>query len=232
MEIFMEILQSIGIEVNKEILDIILLTIKLAFFSTFLSALLGIPFGMLLEKTDFLGRGIIIRINRTLMGLPPVVAGLIVYLLLMRKGLFGEFGLLFTFQAMVIAQVVIITPIISGMSYTTARNIAPQIRNFAKSMGANRWQTFLLLIKEMKNELYFIIVAGFGRSISEVGAVMIVGGNIQYKTRTMTTAISLMRNRGDYSEAITLGVILLLISFIIQGLVDLLRRCDYNYENY
>lgn len=228
----MEFLQSIGFEVNKEIIDIILLTIKLALFSTFLSTLFGLPFGMLLEKTDFLGKGIIIRINRTLMGLPPVVAGLIVYLLLMRKGVFGDFGLLFTFQAMVIAQVVIITPIISGMSYTTARNMAPQIRNFAKSMGANRWQTFLLLIKEMKNELYFIIVTGFGRSISEVGAVMIVGGNIQYKTRTMTTAISLMRNRGDYSEAITLGVILLLISFIIQGLVDLLRRCDNNYENY
>lgn len=232
METFMEFFQSIGIEVNKEILDIILLTIKLALFSTFLSTLLGLPFGMLLEKTDFLGKGIIIRINRTLMGLPPVVAGLLVYLLLMRKGVFGDFSLLFTFQAMVIAQVVIITPIISGMSYTTARNMAPQIRNFAKSMGANRWQTFLLLIKEMKNELYFIIVTGFGRSISEVGAVMIVGGNIQYKTRTMTTAISLMRNRGDYSEAITLGVILLLISFIIQGFVDLLRRCDNNYENY
>ncbi|SEW39459.1 ABC transporter permease [[Clostridium] fimetarium] len=228
----MGFLQSIGFEINQEIFDIISLTIKLAVCSTFVSTLLGIPFGMLLEKTDFFGKGIIIRINRTLMGLPPVVAGLLVYLLLMRKGWFGSFNLLFTFEAMIIAQVVIITPIISGMSYTTSRNIAPQVRNFAKSMGANRRQTFFLLLKEMKNDLYFIIVTGFGRSISEVGAVMIVGGNIQYKTRTMTTAISLMRNRGDYSEAITLGVMLLLISFIIQCIVDILRRCEDKNENY
>lgn len=228
----MSFLQRIGIEVNKEILGIIYLTIKLGIISTFISASIAIPFGMFMEKVDFIGKKIIIRINRTLMGLPPVVAGLVVYLLLMRRGPFGNFALLFTFQAMVIAQMVIIIPIISGMVYTSAINMAPQIRNFAKSMGANRRQTFFLLIKEMKNDMYFILVTGFGRSISEVGAVMIVGGNIQFKTRTMTTAISLMRNRGDYSEAITLGVVLLIISFIIQGMVDTLRRYEKNYENY
>lgn len=230
--ICMELLQHFGIKPDKEILDIIILTIKLAVFSTSISALLGIPFGIFLEKADFFGKKILIRINRTLMGLPPVVAGLVVYLLLMRRGPLGYFELLFTFQAMIIAQMVIIIPIMSGMAYTSAINTAPQIRNFAKSMGANRLQTFSLLIREMKNDMYFIIVTGFGRSISEVGAVMIVGGNIQYKTRTMTTAISLMRNKGDYSQAITLGVVLLIISFILQCMADVVRRYEDNYENY
>lgn len=224
--------QGFGIEVNSEILGIIILTLKLAFFSTLISAYIGIPIGIVLEKVDFRGKKTILRIIRTLMGLPPVVAGLIIYLLLMRRGPLGNLELLFTFQAMVIAQLLIITPIIIGMVYTAAINMAPQIRSFALSMGANRRQTLWLLMKEMKNDMYFIAVTGFGRSISEVGAVMIVGGNIQYKTRTMTTAISLMRNRGDYSEAITLGIVLLVISFVIQCIVDSLRRNEYNYENY
>lgn len=228
----MGFLQSLQMEPDKEILGIIFLTFKLALFSTSISALLGIPFGMLLERVAFPGKKIMIRINRTLMGLPPVVAGLVVYLLLMRRGIFGNLGWLFTFYAMVFAQIVIITPIISGMTYTVAIELAPQIRSFAKSMGASRWQTFFLLIREMKNEMYFIVVTGFGRSISEVGAIMIVGGNIKYQTRTMTTAISLMRNKGDYSEAITLGAVLLIISFIIQCMVDVLRRYEDNYENY
>ncbi len=228
----MEFWQNVGIEINKEVIDIIFLTFKLGFCSTFASCLFGIPFGIFLERTDFIGKGLILRLNRTLMGLPPVVAGLFVYLTLMRRGIFGDWNLLFTFPAMVIAQTVIITPIISGMFYATALNMAPQIKNFAKSMGASQWQTFLLLLKEMKNDIYFIIVTGFGRSISEVGAVMIVGGNIQYKTRTMTTAISLMRNKGDYSEAITLGIVLLTIAFFIQWMVDFLRRYENIHENY
>lgn len=227
----MQFWTSMGIEINQEIIDIILLTMKLGIVSTFISALLGVPFGMFLERVDFFGKKVIIRINRTLMGFPPVVAGLAVYLLLMRRGPFGRWELLFTFSAMVIAQTVIIAPIISGMVYTSCKNMAPQIRNFAISMGADRWQAFLLVIKEMKNDIYFILITGFGRSISEVGAVMIVGGNIKYKTRTMTTAISLMRNKGDFSEAITLGLVLLVISFIIQCFVDFLRRYDDNVEN-
>lgn len=223
---------NLGIIMDQEIIEIILLTLKLGFFSTFFSALIGIPFGLLLERVDFFGKKVIIRINRTLMGFPPVVVGLIVYLLLMRRGVFGRAELLFTFQAMVIAQILIITPIISGMVYTTSKNRVPQIQNFAISMGANRWQAFWLVMKEMRNDIYFILLTGFGRSISEVGAVMIVGGNIQYKTRTMTTAISLMRNKGNYSEAITLGIVLLVISYLIQCIVDFLRRYDENAKNY
>lgn len=228
----MEILQNLGIEINNEIIGTIMRTLKLACFATGISAFIGIPLGLFLEKTDFFGKRLVIRINRTLMGFPPVVAGLIVYLILMRRGILGSWSLLFTFQAMVIAQTVLITPIICGMVYAHAVNVAPQIRNFGKSMGVGRLQMLILVLQEMRNDMYFIIITGFGRSISEVGAVMIVGGNIQYKTRTMTTAISLMRNKGDYSEAITLGITLLLISFAIQCMVDFFRRYEKNYENY
>lgn len=225
-------LSSLHLTLNQETMDIIWLTMRLGLVSTFFSALLGIPLGLLLEKRDFLGKRIILRINRTLMGFPPVVVGLMVYLLLMRRGPFGELSLLFSFPAMVIAQLFIITPIVSGMVCTAAKKAAPEIRTFAISMNASRSQTFFLLIREMKPDIYFTLATSFGRSISEVGAVMIVGGNIQYKTRTMTTAISLMRNKGDYSEAITLGVVLLILSFCMQTLMDRLKRYENNGENY
>jgi tungstate transport system permease protein len=166
------------------------------------------------------------------MGSPPVVVGLAVYLLLMRRGPFGFLGLLFTVRAMVIAQVLIITPIICGMVYTYASRSAPRIRAFAKTMGADARQTRALIIKEMSNEIYFAVLTGFSRAISEVGSVMRVGGNIQYKTRTMTTAISLMRNKGDYSEAITLGILLLIIAFILQSLSDFLHKDIWGGENF
>ncbi|WP_313074078.1 ABC transporter permease [Lacrimispora sp.] len=228
----MLVLSNFHLNLSHETLETIWLTMKLGFVSTFLSSLFGIPLGLLLERRDFFGKKIILRINRTLMGFPPVVVGLMVYLLLMRRGPFGELSLLFSFAAMVIAQLFIITPIVSGMVCTAAKNAAPEIRTFAISMNASRSQTFFLLIKEMKHDIYFALATSFGRSISEVGAVMIVGGNIQYKTRTMTTAISLMRNKGDYSEAITLGVVLLILSFCIQTLMDTLKRYENNGENY
>lgn len=228
----MVFLSSFHLTLNQETVDIIWLTIRLGLVSTLLSAMLGIPLGLLLEKSDFCGKKIILRVNRTLMGFPPVVVGLLVYLLFMRRGPFGGLSLLFSFPVMVIAQLFIITPIVSGMVCTAAKKAAPEIRTFAVSMNASRSQTFFLLLREMKPDICFTLAAGFGRSISEVGAVMIVGGNIQYKTRTMTTAISLMRNKGDYSEAITLGAVLLILSFCIQTIMDKLKRYENNGENY
>jgi len=150
----------------------------------------------------------------------------------MRRGPFGSLGLLFTVRAMVIAQVFIITPIIAGMVYTYASRSAPAIRAFAKTMGAGHFQTQLLLLKEMRGEFYFAVITAFSRAISEVGAVMIVGGNIQHKTRTMTTAISMLRNMGNFGQGITLGIILLLIAFILQSLSDLLHKEDAPEENF
>jgi tungstate transport system permease protein len=210
--------------ITDEIREIIFLTLRMAFTSTAISAVLGVSLGLFLERARFPGKGLIIRINRTLMGMPPVVMGLIVYMLLRRRGPLGSWGILFTVEAMILAQVLLITPIISGMVYSAAQRNAGNIRAFGITMGATRPQTQILLIRELSNEIYFAVIAGFGRAISEVGAIMIVGGNIQGRTRTMTTAITLLRNRGNYEEAITLGITLLIIAYFIQLMADFLRR--------
>jgi tungstate transport system permease protein len=214
-----------------ETLEIIGVTLKMSLASTSIASILGIVFGLFLERNNFPGKPIVVRICRTLMGMPSVVAGLIVYLLLMRKGPFGSWNLLFTMKAMVMAQVFLITPIITGMIYTYARRSAPAIRDFAKTMGANRFQTYFLFVKEMSSEIYFAVITAFSRSISEVGAVMIVGGNIQHKTRTMTTAISMLRNLGNFSQGVTLGLFLLLIAFTLQTLSDFIHKEELFEEN-
>jgi tungstate transport system permease protein len=216
---------------SSELMGIIGVTMRMSLASTLIASLLGTVFGLSLEKSRFPLKRILVRICRTLMGTPPVVAGLVVYLLLMRRGPFGAWGLLFTVEAMIIAQVFIITPIVTGMVYSSAQRLAPAIRAFAKTMGAGGFQTRILLLKEMSGEIYFCVIAAFSRSISEVGAVMIAGGNIQHKTRTMTTAISMLRNTGDFAQGITLGVMLLVIAFILQSLSDLLFRGDTSDEN-
>jgi tungstate transport system permease protein len=220
------------ISLDRETLGVIGVTLRMAFASTAISSVLGITLGLLLEKTNVPGKRALVRLCRTLMGTPPVVVGLAVYLLLMRRGPLGFLGLLFTIRGMVIAQTVIITPIITGMVYSCAARSAPQIRAFAKTMGAGGMQTRLLLITEMRSEMYFAVITGFGRAISEVGSVMIVGGNIQHKTRVMTTAISLMRSRGNYAEAITLGVLLLVIAFVLQSLADFFHRQEHGEDNF
>jgi len=204
----------------------------MAFSSTAISSCLGITLGLLLEKASFPGKRAVVRLCRTLMGTPPVVVGLVVFLLLMRRGPLGFLNMIFTISGMVFAQVLIITPIVCGMVYSYASRLAPQIRAFARTMGAGTFQTRLLMIREMRSEIYFAVIAAFGRSISEVGAVMIVGGNIQNKTRTMTTAISLMRNMGNYEEAIILGVVLLLIAFFLQSLSDFINKDKMGEENF
>jgi len=212
--------------------DSIKVTFQMAFFSTGISSFLGIFWGLLLERIRFPGKGIVIRINRTLMGVPPVVVGLVVYLLIMRRGPLGSLSLLYTIPGMVIAQTLIITPIICGMIYSYAVKAAPGVRVFAKMMGASKRQTDLLLLKEMKNEIYFAIITGFGRSISEVGAVMLVGGNIKGYTRTMTTTISLLKSQGIFQEGVVLGILLLLMAFVLQCLTDFFRKDDNVNENY
>jgi tungstate transport system permease protein len=185
------------INFNSETLGIIGVTLRMSLASTFIASILGTVLGLFLERSRFPGKRIAVRLCRTLMGTPPVVAGLVVYLLLMRRGPLGSLGLLFTVEAMVIAQVLIITPI----------------------------------IREMSGEIYFAVITAFSRAISEVGAVMIVGGNIQYRTRTMTTAISMLRNMGDFSQGITLGVLLLLIAFVLQSLSDIVHKGEAPEEN-
>ena len=201
--------------------------------STAISAVLGIPLGLWLDRVRFPGKKLVVMINRTLMATPPVVVGLVVFLALMRDGPFGFLGLIFTFEAMVIAQVLLITPIICGMVYTASSQHAQRIRLFAVTMGASKWQTQILLIRELGNEIYFALVTGFGRAMSEVGAILIVGGNIRHHTRTMTTSISMLRNMGEMDQAILLGAVLMMIAFGIQMVASLIRkkerRTDENF---
>lgn len=213
-------------------LDSIRVTLIMSFFSTVISSALGISMGLWLERHKFPGKRIIIRVNRTLMGMPSVVVGLVVYMLLMRRGPLGFLDWLFTIQGMVLAQTIIITPIICGMIFTHAARIAPSIRMFAKTVGANARQTNALMLKEMRNEIYFAVVTGFGRSISEVGAVLLVGGNIKNSTRTMTTAISTLKSAGVFTDGIILGVILLVMAFVIQIIADHLRKEQLYDDNY
>lgn len=213
------------------VFDAIKVTFTMALFSTAISSVLGVVLGLFLEKSSFKGKRLIIRINRTMMGVPPVVIGLLVYLLMMRRGPLGFLGWLFTIKGMIFAQTLIITPIICGMIYSYAAKAAPSIRNFAVTMGADNYQTNLLILKEMKNEIYFAVISGFGRSISEVGAVMLVGGNIKGHTRTMTTAISLLKSQGIFTEGVALGLLLLIMAFILQCLADFFHKEADTLEN-
>jgi len=209
---------------DAEVLGIITLTLRMTLFSTAISSLIGIPLGLWLDSARFAGKKLVVIINRTLMASPPVVVGLVVYLLLMRNGPFGFMGLLFTFEAMVIAQVLLLTPIICGIVHTASARSAEGIRLFARTMGANKTQTQLLLIKELGNDIFFAVVTGFGRAMSEVGAIMIVGGNIRHQTRAMTTTISLLRGMGEIHQAIFLGAVLMLIAFSVQMTADFFRK--------
>ena len=213
------------------VLDAIQVTLKMAICSTLISSVLGVVLGLALEHFQFPGKKIVVRINRAFMGMPPVVAGLIVYLLLMRRGPLGFLDMLFTIEGMIVAQTLIITPIICGMIYSYANKQAPAIREFAHTMGATRWQTTKTIVREMRREIYFCMVTGFGRSISEVGAVMLVGGNIKGHTRTMTTTISLLKSQGIFTEGVSLGLLLLGMAFVIQWLCDFLQKDEDSAEN-
>ncbi|MDR2598718.1 MAG: ABC transporter permease [Oscillospiraceae bacterium] len=210
--------------VEQETIGIIVLTLQMTLLATAMSCVIGIPLGLLLDKASFPGKRVVVLINRTLMAAPPVVIGLVVYLILMRNGPLGFLGWLFTFEAMVIAQTILITPIICGIVYTASERSAKNIRAFATTMGANKIQTEWLVIKELSNEIYFAAVAGFGRAMSEVGAIMIVGGNIRYHTRVMTTTIALLRNRGEINQAVFLGIVLMIIALLVQVIAGALRR--------
>jgi tungstate transport system permease protein len=192
----------------------------MSFLSTTISSLLGIPLGVLIGSSEFHGKHLIKQITNTLMGLPPVVAGLIVYLILSRSGPLGKFKLLYTVTAMVIAQVILITPIMTGLTSNIVSLRAPQIRGTALGLGISRFKQMLYVIYECRTQFISNILAGFGRAIAEVGAVTIAGGNIQYKTRVMTTAIVMQTNLGNFEFAVALGVVLLIISFLINSFVQ------------
>ena len=203
---------------GSELSQIIILTLQMAVCSTAISTAIGVPLGVCIGLYRFPGKRLVMRILNTLMGLPPVLAGLVVFFILSRSGPLGTLRLLYTLPAMVTAQVFLITPIVCGLSATAIASIAPLVHETAHGMGLARWREVLCLLYECRSQLTSILFVAFGRSIGEVGAVMLVGGNVQYKTRVMTTAIMLETNMGHFEYAVALGVALLVVSFVINSI--------------
>lgn len=194
-----------------------------------LAALIGIPLGALIALTRFPGRDTSIVVLNALMGLPPVVVGLMVYLLLSRSGPLGTFGILFTPTAMVIAQTILVTPIIAALARQTIEDLWAEYRDELTAMNVGPLQRVATLIVDGRFSLVTALLAGFGRAAAEVGAVIIVGGNIDGFTRTMTTAIALETSKGDLPLAIGLGLVLIAIVFVINALAWAARRAGERY---
>ncbi|MCR4435333.1 MAG: ABC transporter permease [Clostridiales bacterium] len=208
------------ISFNKDIYEIIGLTLCVTAASIGISAFIGLASGVFIGSRSFRGKKLLTSVINTLMGLPPVVAGLVVYLFLSRKGPLGSLRLLFTPMAMVIAQVIIISPIITGLSMAAVKLRHEAVEETCRGLGIGRLKTFLMLAFECRYPLVSALLAGYGRAVSEVGAVMLVGGNIEHSTRVMTTAIVLETGKGEYGNAMALGLILLVLSFGINWIVQ------------
>lgn len=179
-----------------------------------ISILVGIPLGFLLALSHFPGRNLLLGIVNAGMGLPPVVVGLFVAAFLWRSGIFGSLGLMYTVAAMVIAQVVIALPLVTGLTASAIQQLNPKLKLQILALGATKTQMFLTLVKEARLTALAAVIAGFGAIISEVGAVMMVGGNISNQTRVLTTAIVELVGRGDFSRAMALSIILLVLTFM------------------
>lgn len=203
--------------------EIINTTLKMAFTSSILALLLGVPIGLLVASNAFRGKSVVVIIMRTLMGLPPVVIGITVFILFSSIGPFGDLGLIFTVKIMIIAQVILITPIVAGMVESSFTPIVDRLRPTAKGLKLNGFKVFGVSLYEGKYQLVAVYMFAFARAISEVGAVQIVGGNILSKTRVMTTAIALNYSAGDFSEAMALGIILLFIALAVNLVAGILQ---------
>jgi len=209
---------------DPQLLEIIWLSLKVTLTAVTLATLIGFAIGGILAVYRFPGRGAIAAILNALMGLPPVVAGLIVYLLLSNAGPLGVLQLLYTPEAMIIAQVILVTPIVAALTRQTCEDLLEEYRDQLRSLGASSAEIVTTLLWDGRYRLITAVLAGFGRAIAEVGAVMIVGGNIDHVTRTMTTAIALETSKGNIAIALALGMILLAIALVVNVAVMGIRR--------
>jgi len=204
-------------QLNAGLFGIILLSLKVSGLALLLATAFGLPIGAAFGLKQFPGRALAISATNTLMGLPPVVVGLFVYLLLSRKGPLGFLGLLYSPGAMIVAQTILAAPIVIALCHSAIVNVDPIIRQAARTLGATPRQETFAVIREARYGILSAIIAAFGRVMAEVGAILIVGGNIAGYTRVMTTTIALETDKGNFELALALGIILLLISFIINA---------------
>ncbi|MBN2567712.1 ABC transporter permease [Candidatus Woesearchaeota archaeon] len=201
---------------DPEVLSIAWLSLRISLTAVVLASLIGIPVAVLLAQRRFAGKRLVMGLIHTMMAVPPVVVGLVVYLFLSRDGLLGGLDLLFTPLAMIIAQLLMATPIVIGVSAAAINAIDRSLIDSLVSLGADGGQRVLYLVREARHGLITAVVTGFGAAISEVGAIIIVGGNIRFHTRALTTAIVLETRRGNFELAMALGIILIGLAFMIN----------------
>ncbi|WP_271946559.1 ABC transporter permease [Ruegeria faecimaris] len=207
---------------DPELWAIVLLSLKVSVFAVLISAVIGMPMGAALAVARFPGRRILIVLMNALMGLPPVVVGLLVYLMLSRSGPLGVLELLYTPTAMTIAQVVLVTPIVAALTRQVVEMLAEEYSEQLRSLGLSRMASIPVLLWDARLSLVTALLAGFGRAIAEVGAVIIVGGNINHVTRVMTTTIALETSKGNLALALALGAILIAIAIAVNAMVSTL----------
>ena len=208
---------------DAELLNILATTARVSLTSSVIALLIGTPVGMLLGAYRFPGRNTLVVVNRTLMGMPPVVCGLLFYLLFSGVGPFRHLKLLFTVELMIIAQVVLITPLVACTMETSVSEIAPSLRETTRGLGFGLWKRFGLRINECVYPIFFSYLLAFARAIAEVGAVAMVGGAIAWKTNVMTTAIMMYTNRGSFTLGIALGLILLTLSLLVNIVLTVMQ---------
>jgi len=212
------------VTLDKEVLAVTLLSLKVSGLATLISLVIGVVGGTGIALAEFPGKKLLVSVVNTSMGLPPVVVGLFVTIMLWRNGPFGEWEILYTPTAMVVAQTVIASPIVMGISIAAIQNLPPNLRLQILALGASRPQMVWLLVREARLPLLAGIMAGFGGVISEVGASIMVGGNIKGYTRVLTTATVMETGKGNFDTAIALGIILLVLCFAINYLLTMVQQ--------
>ena len=227
-----DLMQGLGqaalliLRLDPELLDITARSLQVSLSAVIFASLMGLPLGAWLAVSRFRHRRVVIALLNALMGLPPVVVGLFVYLLLSRAGLFGVLGLLFTPSAMIIAQCIIITPLIASIAHQAIRELWAEYRDLLISLHTTKGQRIRTLIWDGRRALLTASLAGFGRAIGEVGAIMIVGGNIDQVTRVLTTAIALETSKGDFALALGLGFVLIGLALMLNLVIHTLLRTE------
>ncbi|PIP07725.1 MAG: tungstate transporter permease [Syntrophobacterales bacterium CG_4_8_14_3_um_filter_49_14] len=209
---------------DREVFAITLLSLQISGLATMISLVLGISFGTAVALADFPGRKLVVSLINAGMALPPVVVGLFVTIFLWRNGPFGFMGLLYTPTAMIIAQAIIATPIVAGITLAAMQNLPKKLRLQILALGATRFQMLWILMREARLPLLAAVMAGFGGVISEIGASIMVGGNIKGYSRVLTTATVMETSRGNFDMAIALGIILLLFVFLINLVLTLIQQ--------
>lgn len=209
---------------DTEVREIALRTVLVSGSATLLAMLIGVPLGYWLARSRFRGRTVLLSLVNTGMGMPPVVVGLIVWLMLVRSGPFGDLELIYTKRAMVIAQLVIAVPLVVGFTAAAVQALPAELPELLTTLGAGRLRSLWLLVREARLGLLAAVMAGFGAVVSEVGASMTVGGNLQGETRVLTTAIVTETSRGENERAIALGIILLVMAFAVNLVLTLAQQ--------